>query len=77
MATYAAIEPWTTSYGMAGLNIAASGSTFTALPLSISNPCGWFIHPLVLITSSAESAEAMVIGMLQSQCARGERRSHP
>src|SRR3990172_525672 len=75
--TYEAIVPWATSYGIAGLNIAAHGSTFTALPPATSKPRGWFIQAFVLMTKSAEAAELTTRGTVHSQCATGERRSQP
>src|SRR3972149_2522019 len=59
---------------MAALNIAASGSTLTALPLTTSKPSGWFIQPLALITKNADAAELTTRGIVHSQCALGESR---
>src|SRR5436309_3528384 len=65
------------SYGVLGLSIAWIGFISTTLPFLITKPAGVFIQELALTINHAEARPLIQIGKEQSQCARGERRSHP
>jgi hypothetical protein len=61
----------------AGLNIAASGSTWVTRPWTIWNPRGTFIQALAVTMKNAEATAEIAIGMPDSQWARGDRRFQP
>ena len=62
--------------GVAGLNIAAHGSTATTRPPSMSKPVGWFIQALAVTTKKALATPASTIGTPVSMCCTGGIRSH-
>jgi hypothetical protein len=66
---------WTVSGPVAGLNIAAHGSTLVTLPSTRSKPRGWFIQALAATTKKAPATPEITIGTPQSRCRRGGSRS--
>jgi hypothetical protein len=66
---------WTVCGGVAGLNIAAHGSTVTTRPLTVSKPVGCCIHALAVTTKNALATPAMTMGMPESMCWTGGIRS--
>src|SRR5215470_4556524 len=63
--------------GAAGLNIATNGSMLTALPLTVWNPLGVFIHALTATMNCDAMAPDTTTGSEQSQWTRGESLSQP
>jgi hypothetical protein len=66
---------WVVWGQVAGLNMAAHGSTLVTRPLTRSKPLGWFIQALAATTENAPATPAITIGTAVSMCAFGGSRS--
>jgi hypothetical protein len=77
VARYAPSTMCEVSVAHAGLNIAASGSTWVTRPPTIWKPRGTFIHALAVTMKNADATAEIAIGKPDSQWARGESRFHP
>ncbi len=66
---------WTVCGGLAGLSIAAHGSTPVIRPSCWVKPRGWFIQALAQTTKKAEVTPATTMGTPVSRWVRGGSRS--
>src|SRR2546422_7725740 len=77
LAAYAASVMCSVCDTAAALVIAAIGSTFTACPLTSSNPVGAFIQAFAITTKTPDATPLTATAIPAHRCARAEMRSHP